>query len=137
MFAKQASTLKIAAALAVGLGLGAWAMRLYFDQTLRRWSPSERFVLRLGQDLDLSSEQRERVGLILAEQKGRMEIRREGWRQEVRLLARDGEEQIAHLLTPAQAGRYVRIQDDVHGRFDRYLWSSETSPSAIADGGPH
>jgi hypothetical protein len=116
------------------LGLGAWAMRLYFDRTLRTWSPAERFVLRLGADLDLNAEQRERVGLILAEQKARMEVRRLGWRQEVRVLAREGEEQIARLLSPEQAKGFVKIQDEVHGRFDRYLWTSEQSPSAIADG---
>jgi hypothetical protein len=133
---RNASTLKLVAALAIGLGLGAWAMRVYFDRTLRTWSPSERFVLRLGADLDLSAEQRERVGLILAEQKGRMEVRRQGWRQEVRVLAREGEEQIAHLLTAEQARRFAKLQDEVHGRFDRFLWTSEDSPSAIADGGP-
>jgi hypothetical protein len=121
--------------LALGLGVGAWAMRLYFDRTLATWDPTERFVARLGQDLNLDADQREHVALVLAEQKGRMELRRQAWRLEVRTLAREGEDQIARLLTPAQNQRFLALHDQIHGRLDRYLWSSETAPSAVAIGG--
>lgn len=130
---------KIAAAAAVllaGMGLGAWGMRLYFDRTLAAWDPAERFVARLGQDLDLTPDQRERVRLIVEEQKARMESRRKGWRLEVRVLAREGEGQIARLLTPAQTERYQRLADSIHSRMDRLLWTSEDSTTAQAIGGP-
>lgn len=124
----------VALGLALGLGAGAWAMRVYFQRTLMRWDPAERIVYKLGDDLQLSADQRERVALILAEQKGRMELRRQGWRLEVRTLAREGEAQVARILSPQQAERFARIQDDFHGQLDRYLWSSENGPSAIAIG---
>ena len=122
--------------LGLGLGAGAWAMRLYFDRTLAQWDPAERFVARLGAELALTPEQRERTALILAEQRERMELRRQAWRIEVRGLARDGEDQIARLLDPAQTERYLRLHDQIHGRMDRYLWSSEAAPSAVAIGAP-
>lgn len=124
----------LALGLGLGLGAGAWAMRLYFQSTLQRWDPAERLVLQLGAELDLDPEQRERLALILAEQKGRMEQRRQAWRIEVRTLAREGEEQLARLLRPAQTERFVALHDKIHGRFDRYLWASEAAPSAVAIG---
>jgi hypothetical protein len=124
----------LAAALLLGLAAGAWAMRLYFDRTLVTWDPAERFVLKLGQDLDLNADQREKVALILAEQKARMELRRQAWRIEVRTLAREGEDQISRLLTPAQAERFVKLNDQIHGRMDRFLWTSEAGPTAQAIG---
>lgn len=122
--------------LAVGAALGAWGMRLYFDRTLRQWDPTERFVARLGQELDLDGEQRERVALVLSEQRARMELRRQAWRIEVRGLAREGEDQIGRILRPPQAARFVGLRDEIHGRMDRYLWASENAPSAIAIGAP-
>lgn len=124
----------LALGLALGLGLGAWAMRVYFDRTLAQWDPSERFVARLSSELDLNAEQRERVALVLAEQRARMELRRQAWRIEVRSLAREGEDQIARLLDAAQTERYARLHDQIHGRMDRFLWSSEAAPSAVAIG---
>lgn len=130
-------TAVLALGLVLGLGLGAWGMRVYFQNTLLRWDPAERLVLKLGNDLELSAEQRERLALIIAEQKGRMELRRQAWRLEVRTLARDGEQQLAAILSPAQAERFARIQDGFHGQLDRYLWSSDSGPSAVAIGGKH
>ena len=123
-------------ALLLGLGLGAWSMRLYFDRTLRRWDPAQRFVAQLGDDLGLDPVQKERVAIILAEQKARMEARRRGWALDVSLLGRDGEGAIARLLTPAQAERYAAISDQVHGRMERYLWASQDSSTAVAGAGP-
>ncbi len=120
--------------LGLGLGLGAWAMRLYFNRTLARWDPTTRFVDRLGWELDLDSEQRRRVALVLAEQKARMDLRRRAWQIEVGDLARDGEDQIAQLLNPEQTRRFLRLHDSIHGRLDQYLWSSEREPTALALG---
>jgi hypothetical protein len=136
MAALRHPALLLALGAALGLGAGAWAMRLYFQNTLQRWDPAERLVLQVGSELGLSSEQHERLRLILAEQKGRMELRRRAWRLEVRTLAREGEGQLARLLTPAQAERFVARQDSIHGRIDRYLWASESAPSAVAVGPP-
>lgn len=123
-------------ALLLGLGLGAWSMRLYFDRTLRRWDPARRFVAQLGDDLGLDPVQKQRVAIILAEQKARMEARRRGWALDVSLLGRDGEGAIARLLTPRQAERYAAISDQVHDRMERYLWASQDSSTAVAGAGP-
>jgi hypothetical protein len=131
---KQGQGAIMAAVLLLGLGLGAWAMRFYFDRTLKTWDPAERLVLRLGQDLDLNAEQRERVAIILGEQKARMESRRQAWRLEVRVLAREGEDQIARVLLPSQTERFMRLHDSIHRRVDRYLWTTEGGPTAIAIG---
>lgn len=124
----------LALALLLGLGLGAWSMRLYYQRTLQAWDPAERLVHQIGAELKLDSEQQQRLSLILAEQKVRMELRRQAWRLEVRTLAREGGEQLAKLLNAEQAERYVRLNDSIHGRIDRYLWASENAPSAVAVG---
>lgn len=124
----------MALALLLGLGLGAWTMRLHYQRTLQAWDPAERLVHQIGAELKLDSEQQQRLSLILAEQKGRMELRRQAWRLEVRTLAREGGEQLAQLLNAEQAERYVRLNDSIHGRIDRYLWASENAPSAVAVG---
>lgn len=121
-------------ALVLGLGLGAWAMRLYYQRTLQAWDPTERLVHQIGADLKLDAEQHQRLALILAEQKARMELRREAWRLEVRTLSREGGQQLAQILKPEQSERYVRLNDHIHGRIDRYLWASENAPSAVAVG---
>jgi hypothetical protein len=124
-----------ALALVVGLGVGAWGMRLYFDRTLRQWDPEQRFVAQLDAELKLDDVQKQRVAIVLSEQKARMEARRRGWALDVSLLGREGEGAIARLLTPAQAQRYAALSDQVHGRMERYLWASQDSSTAVAGQG--
>jgi hypothetical protein len=129
-------TAATALALLLGLGLGAWAMRLYFDRTLRHGDPEQRFVAQLTGELGLDDVQQQRVAIVLAEQKARMEARRRGWALDVSLLGRDGEGAIVRLLTPKQAKRYAALSDQVHGRMERFLWASQDSSTAVAGEGP-
>ena len=117
---------------AIGLAVGAWAMRFYFDHTLRSWSPADRFVIELTGDLDLTPAQRDKAADILADQKDRMEALRKQWRYEVETLDRQGEDRIAGLLTPVQLDQFARIHDKIHGRMDRFLWTSNADPTALA-----
>jgi hypothetical protein len=126
-----------ALALMLGLGIGAWSMRLYFDRTLRHWDPEQRFVAQLAAELGLDDVQQQRVSIVLAEEKARMEVRRRGWALDVSLLGREGEGAIARLLTPAQAQRYSALSDQVHGRMERFLWASQDSSTAVAAEGPN
>lgn len=120
--------------LLLGLGGGAWAMRLYFDRTLSSWDPGQRFLVKLDQDLGLNEEQKERVAIILAEQRARMEARRQTWRLEVRTLSREGEDQIARVLDPRQTQLFMKRHDEIHSRMDRFLWATDAGPSAVAVG---
>ena len=123
-------------ALILGIGLGAWGMRIYFDRTLRRWDPGQRLVEELDAELGLNAEQRERVAVILADQKARMEERRRGWERDVHVLGRDGEDAIARLLDPRQSERFNALHDPIHGSVERYLWASQGGGRAIAAVGP-
>jgi hypothetical protein len=116
----------------VGLGLGAWAMRFYFDRTLGSWDPTERFTANLREDLKLNPDQTRKVSMVLTSQKRRMEDLRDKWRADVRVLSRQGEDEIAGLLTPEQLDSFMRLHDQIHGRMDRFLWTSETGPTAVA-----
>ncbi|HVZ80993.1 MAG TPA: hypothetical protein VHE12_09405 [bacterium] len=118
----------------LGLAAGAWAMRFYFDHTLRAWSPADRFILQLAGDLNLTPDQREKAADILADQKDRMEALRKQWRYEVETLDRQGEDRLAGILTPAQMDLYVKAHDKIHGRMDRFLWTSNADPTALAIG---
>jgi len=115
-----------------GIALGAWAMRLYFDHTLMAWTPAHRFIQLLDQDLNLSADQREKVASVLMDQRSRMEDLRSLWKTDVRYLDRDGEDQIARLLTPIQMDLFMCKHDEIHGRMDRFLWSAEAGPTALA-----
>jgi len=121
----------LAMAFLVGAAFGAWSMRYYFDRTLGKWDPTEKFAAKLTEDLNLSVDQRRRVAVLLTDQKRTMEDMRDRWRSDVRVLARQGEDQIAGLLTPDQMDLFMRLHDQIHGRMDQYLWSSETGPSAV------
>lgn len=116
----------------LGLAAGAWAMRLYFDHTLRAWSPADRFVMKLSGDLRLTPDQNEKVADILADQKNRMEALRRQWRIQVETLDREGEDRIAGILTPAQMDLFMGMHDQIHGRMDRFLWASNADPTALA-----
>jgi len=116
----------------VGLGLGAWTMRFYFDRTLGAWDPTERFTVQLGEDLHLDTDQRRKVTTILTGQKRQMEDLRDHWRADVRVLSRQGEDQITGLLRPEQLDNFMRMHDLIHGRMDRFLWTSESGPTAVA-----
>ncbi len=118
--------------VALGLAAGAWAMRLYFDHTLRTWSPADRFLVKLSDDLKLTPDQREKVADILADQKGRMERLRRQWRIQVETLDREGEDHIAATLTPSQMDLFMGMHDQIHGRMDRFLWTSNADPTALA-----
>lgn len=119
---------------AIGLAAGAWAMRFYFDHTLRSWSPADRFLVKLSGDLNLTADQREKVADILADQKDRMETFRGQWRVQVAALDRSGEDRIAGILTPSQMDLFTREHDQIHGRMDRFLWTSSADPTALAIG---
>jgi hypothetical protein len=116
----------------VGIALGAWAMRVYFDHTLKTWDPAERLTVQLAEDLHLSVDQKRQVAVILTAQKRRMEDTRDKWRSDVRLLARDGEDQIARVLRADQMDAFMHLHDRIHGRMDRFLWTSDSAPTAIA-----
>lgn len=116
----------------MGLGVGAWGMRLYFDRTLGSWDPVERFAAKLTEDLRLTPAQRRQVGGILTSQRRKMEDLRDRWRGDVRVLSRQGEDQIAGLLTGEQLDTFMRLHDRIHGRMDLFLWASETKPTAVA-----
>jgi hypothetical protein len=118
--------------LFAGAAAGAWAMRLYFDRTLMSWNPTDRFVMKLDQDLKLTVDQRDKVTAILMEQKSRMEDLRGQWRLQVQTLDREGEDRIARILAPGQGDQFMRIHDQIHGRMDRFLWTTEVGPTAIA-----
>ncbi len=118
--------------LVLGLALGAWAMRLYFDRTLLAWNPANRLLVKLDEDLHLSPDQREKMALILVEQKERMKDLRKDWERNVGTLGREGEDRIAALLTPEQSDRFMRAHDEIHGRMVRFLWAAESSPTALA-----
>jgi hypothetical protein len=115
-----------------GIALGAWSMRLYFDHTLKSWDPAERFTAQLTADLKLNQDQKRQVAVILTDQKRSMEDLRDRWKADVRLLARGGEDQIARILTPGQTDEFMRQHDRIHGRMDRFLWMTDTSPTALA-----
>jgi hypothetical protein len=122
----------LAMAFLVGLGLGAWAMRFYFNRTLGSWDLTERFAVQMSEDLNLKADQKRKVTAVLTDQKRRMEDLRDHWRVDVRLLARQGEDQIAGVLSPEQLDVFMRLHDRIHGRMDRFLWTSETGPTAVA-----
>jgi len=122
----------LAAVFICGIALGAWAMRVYFDHTLRTWNPAERFTQQLSGDLRLSKAQERQVAVILTSEKRRMEDLRDKWRADVRLLAREGEDQVARVLDDRQTETFMHLHDRIHGRMDRFLWTSDESPSAIA-----
>jgi uncharacterized protein YneF (UPF0154 family) len=122
----------VVAALLVGIALGAFAMRMYFTHTLWTWDPAKRFTQKLSQDLDLTPEQSRRVADVLVEQKGRMEDLRGIWGADVRILARDGEDRIGILLTDRQMDKFMKAHDDIHGWMTRFLWTAETSSTALA-----
>jgi len=110
-------------------------MRLYFDRTLRQWDPEQRLVAQLDAELDLSDVQKERISIVLAEQKARMEARRRDWELDVRVLGREGEDAISRLLDPRQAERFSAQHDRIHGSVERYLWASQESSSVVPVGG--
>lgn len=117
--------------LFLGVALGAWGMRLYFNHTLGSWNPSIRFLAQLDADLDLTTGQRGKVSDILSEQKDRMEELRRQWKFQVETLDRQGENQIVQALNPNQTERFMKLHDQIHGRMDRFLWST-SGPTAIA-----
>lgn len=121
--------------LLLGLGLGAWGMRLYFDHTLRRWDPQQVLEAQLDADLHLSGPQKQAVDVILSTQKARMEARRRAWELDVRVLGRVGEDSIAQLLDPDQSGRFSAAHERIHGSVERFLWSSQDASSAVAGEG--
>jgi hypothetical protein len=118
--------------LLLGAVLGAWGMRFYFDQTLGSWSASQRFLVQLGQDLKLNADQQGKVGDILKDQKSRMESLRRQWRFQVFTLDREGEDAIGRVLTDSQTDAFMMIHDRIHGQMDRFLWSLESGPTALA-----
>lgn len=125
----------LALALLLGLGLGAWGMRLYFDRTLRRWDPQQVLEAQLDGDLHLSDPQKQAIAVILSTQKARMEERRRAWELDVRVLGREGEDSIAQLLDPAQSGRFSAAHERIHGGVERFLWASQDASSAVAGEG--
>jgi len=116
----------------LGLAFGAGAMRLYFTHTIGAWSPADRFAAKLANDLGLDAEQRKRVEGVLADQRSRMEELRALWKVDVRLLARDGEDRIADILSSSQMDVYMKRHDEIHGRMVRFLWITDSNPTAIA-----
>lgn len=116
----------------LGLAAGAWGMRWYFNHTLLSWNPANRFVVKLDSDLKLTPDQKEKIAGILASQKERMKGLRKDWERQVGTLGREGEDQIAALLTPQQADDFMRLHDEIHGRMVRFLWASDSSPTALA-----
>jgi hypothetical protein len=116
----------------LGAVLGAWGMRIYFDQTLGHWNPSQRFLVQLSQDLKLKSDQQAQVASVLKSQKDRMEGLRRQWRFQVFTLDREGEDAIGRVLTDSQTDAFMSIHDRIHGQMDRFLWSMESGPTAIA-----
>jgi hypothetical protein len=116
----------------LGVALGAGAMRAYFTHTLGTWDPADRFAAKLSNDLGLDAGQRRRIEGVLADQRERMEELRKLWKVDVRLLARDGEDRIADLLTSAQMDVYMKRHDEIHGRMVRFLWVTDSNPTAIA-----
>jgi len=126
----------VAAALLIGIALGAGAMRMYFTHTLWTWDPAKRFTQKLSQDLDLTPDQSRRVAEVLAEQKGRMEELRGIWGVDVRILARDGEDRIGTILTDRQMDKFMKAHDDIHGWMTRFLWTADVSSTAIAVSSP-
>ncbi len=116
----------------LGLAAGAWGMRLYFDRTLGSWSPADRFLVELDGDLRFTADQREKAADILADQKRLMEGLRKEWRVQVETLDREGEDRIAAVLTPPQMDAFMRLHDRIHGRMDRFLWTTSADPTALA-----
>lgn len=115
-----------------GVAAGAAAMRAYFTHTLWTWSPSERFVRKLDQTLDLTPDQRKQVAQVLEEQKTRMAELKSVWNVDVRLVARDGEDRLGAILSPPQMDKFMRAHDDIHGWMTRYLWTSDPASTALA-----
>ncbi len=122
-------------ALLLGLGLGAWGMRLAFDRTVRRWDPRQQLVVELTAELDLDPAQQAQVAVILAGQKARMEQGRRAWEDAVGVLGRQGEDAIAAILNARQATRFSALHDRIHGSVERYLWASEAPSTAVAGAG--
>lgn len=116
----------------LGVALGAGAMRLYFTRTIGSWDPADRFAAKLANDLGLDAGQKKRVEGVLADQRIRMEELRSLWKVDVRLLARDGEDRIAAVLDSRQMDEYMKRHDEIHGRMVRFLWITESNPTAIA-----
>ncbi len=120
--------------LMAGLAGGSWMMRVYYERTLGSWNPADRLLAQLDQDLKLNSDQKVRIGEILSDQKDRMEELRHQWKFQVGTLDRQGEDAIVRVLTPDQADQFVKIHDRIHGRMDRFLWTTDSGPTAIAVG---
>jgi hypothetical protein len=120
--------------LCVGIALGGWGMRIYFERTLERWDPASRLLVQLDGDLGLAQDQKAKIAGILTGQKERMEEMRRQWKYQVTALGRHGEDAIASVLTPEQADRFTRIHDRIHVRMDRFLWTADTDPTAISMG---
>jgi hypothetical protein len=118
--------------LIIGLAVGAWGMRWYFNHTLLSWNPANRFVVKLDSDLHLTPDQKGKVAAILASQKEQMKDLRKNWERQVGTLGRQGEDQIAAILTPEQTDQFMRLHDEIHGRMVRFLWASDSSPTALA-----
>ena len=118
--------------LLLGAALGAWGMRFYFDYTLGSWNAGEQFLAQLGQDLNLKPDQKLQVADILKNQKTQMEALRRQWRFQVFTLDREGEDAIGRTLTDSQTDAFMALHDRIHGQMDRFLWSLESGPTAIA-----
>jgi hypothetical protein len=115
-----------------GIAAGAAAMRMYFTHTIWTWDPAKRFTQKLDQTLDLTDAQRQQVGAVLSDQKVRMEELKGVWSVDVRLVARDGEDRLGQLLTPAQLDKFMKSHDDIHGWMTRFLWTADSSSTALA-----
>ena len=116
----------------IGTALGAWGMRWYFNHTLLSWNPADRFVVKLDSDLRLTPDQKGKVAAILVSQKESLKGLRRDWEHQVGTLGRQGEDQIAALLTLEQADQFMRLHDEIHGRMVRFLWASDSNPTALA-----
>lgn len=122
----------VVAAAILGMAVGAWGMRLYFDHTLASWDGGQRLVAHLSHELELDVKQRLRVAQILAENKDKADSLRRQRNREVVLLGRRIQDQIAMGLNREQVKKLQTINDNVHSRLVRYLWSEEKGPTALA-----
>jgi Spy/CpxP family protein refolding chaperone len=96
--------------ITIGLALGAWGMRYQYAKHFKGVPKAERIVDRLVRDLDLTPDQRQRIGVLIEQNRERMDAIRTESRPRVEALRKEGEDAIRDVLTPEQAARFDALK---------------------------
>jgi Spy/CpxP family protein refolding chaperone len=91
-------------------GTVVFALQSLLSQEDTRALPGDEWRGELGRNLSLSAEQDAELARILDEQRQKARSLVEGARDSLRGLGRETDERIRQILTPAQAGKYQKLQ---------------------------